>query len=239
MGWGKFLGDEFMEQSLKIKDLPENERPQEKLLRYGPEILSNGELLAVILRTGIKSENVVQLSSRIIAESGGLNGVLKSSEEDFKKIKGIGETKAAQLLALVEISKRFKAFKSGDKYKITKPQDAAEYVMEEMKSLNKEYLRILMLNTKKIIISIKDVSIGTLNSSMVHPREVFIEAIKKSADSIIVCHNHPSGDPSPSREDINITYRLKECGKLLGIEVVDHIIIGDGNYVSLKEKNIL
>jgi len=228
-----------MIQNLKIKDLPQNERPQERLLRYGPQALSNCELLAVILRTGNREENIISICNRIIAESGGLNGVLRASFKDFINIKGIGNTKAAQLLAVIELSKRFKTFKSGLEYKVLKPEDAANYVMEEMKILYKEHFKIIILNTKKIIISVEEISVGTLNSSMVHPREVFIEAIKKSADSIIVCHNHPSGDPTPSKEDIDVTLRLKECGKLLGIEVLDHIIIGDGTYVSLKEKSII
>ncbi|KYH34477.1 hypothetical protein CLTEP_15250 [Clostridium tepidiprofundi DSM 19306] len=228
-----------MIQNLKIKDLPQNERPQERLLRYGPQALSNCELLAVILRTGNREENIISICNRIITESGGLNGILRASFKDFTNIKGIGNTKAAQLLAVVELSRRFKTFKSGLEYKVLKPEDAANYVMEEMKILYKEHFKIIILNTKKVIISVEEISVGTLNSSMVHPREVFIEAIKKSADSIIVCHNHPSGDPTPSKEDIDVTLRLKECGKLLGIEVIDHIIIGDGTYVSLKERSIL
>lgn len=228
-----------MTKNYKIKDLPQNERPREKLLRYGPEALSNSELLAVILRSGTKDENVLHLSGRIIIESGGINGLLTSCGDDFMKLKGIGSAKAAQLLALGEISKRFRAFKSGNEYKIKTPLDAADYVMEEMRVLKKEHLKVIMLNTKNVVIGTKDISVGSLNSSIVHPREVFSIAIKKSAASIVVIHNHPSGDPAPSKEDINVTYRLKESGKILGIEVIDHIIIGDRKYISLKEKGIL
>jgi len=228
-----------MEQFLKITDLPENERPRERLLKYGADALSNGELLAIILRTGTMGENIISLSNRIIKECGGLNGLLSSSSEEFMNLNGIGEAKAAQLLALAEISKRFKTFKAGEEYKISQPKDAAELVMENMRYLKQEYLKLLMLNTKNVVIAVKDVSIGSLNSSIVHPREVFCEAIKKSSASIIICHNHPSGDPTPSNEDINITHRLRESGKLLGIDLLDHIIIGDGKYISLKEKGIL
>lgn len=228
-----------MSEIITIKNLPENERPQERLLRYGAESLSNAELLAIILRTGIKNENVIQLSNRVIKTQGGLNGLLGSTAEDFKEIKGIGLSKTAQILAVAEISKRFRSYKSGVDYKILKPKDAADLVKESMKSLNKEVLKIILLNTKNVVLCIKDVSMGSLNSSIVHPREVFIEAVKKSAASIIVCHNHPSGDPTPSKEDINITCRLKECGKLLGIEFVDHIIIGGETFISLKEKGIV
>lgn len=228
-----------MEKNLTIMDLPENERPREKLLRYGAETLSNSELLAIILRTGSAKENILTLSNRIIAQRGGLNGLLNSTAEDFIHVKGIGTAKASQLLALCEISKRFKAFKSGEEVKITSPNDVATYIMEEMRQLKKEVFKLIMVNTKKIVISVKDVSIGSLNASIVHPREVFLEAIRHNSASIIVCHNHPSGDPTPSTEDIKVTKRLKEAGNLLGIELLDHIVIGNGNYISFKEKGIL
>lgn len=228
-----------MPENMRIMDLPENERPQERLIRYGPESLSNSELLALILRTGTVEENVISLCNRVLKEADGLNGLLNYSYDEFIKLKGIKMAKAAQLMALAEISKRFKSYKSGDEHKITKPGDAAEFVMETMRHLKQEVLKVLMVNTKNVIIHVKDVSVGSLNSSIVHPREVFVEAVKKSCASIIVCHNHPSGDPSPSSEDVSITYRLKECGKILGIELLDHIIIGNGVYVSLKEKGIL
>lgn len=228
-----------MEKPLRITDLPKTERPREKLLKYGVESLSNNELLAIILRTGSASENILNLSSRILKETGGLNGLLTSSSEDYLSLKGIGIAKASQLLALAEISKRFKGFKSGEQFKISEPKDAAKLLMEEMRNLKQECLKVVMLNTKNIVISIKEVSIGSLNSSIVHPREVFNEAIKKNSASIIVSHNHPSGDPTPSSEDINLTNRLSECGKLIGIELLDHIIIGNGIYISLKEKGIL
>jgi DNA repair protein RadC len=228
-----------MEERIKLTDLPKNERPREKLLRYGAESLSNGELLAIILRTGSKSENILNLSNRILCQCGGINGLLSAEFESLQELKGIGEAKATQLIALSELSKRFKSFKSGEEIKITQPQNVAQYIMEDMRHLKKEYLKIIMLNTKNIVIKVTDVSMGSLNSSIVHPREVFVEAIKCSSASIIICHNHPSGDPTPSKEDINITNRLKECGKLLGIEVLDHIIIGNGTYISLKEKGFL
>ncbi len=228
-----------MQQTLRIMDLPENERPRERLLRYGTQSMSNAELLSIILRCGNKRENVLNLSSRIIKETGGLNGLLKSTVEDLMNLNGIGEAKAAQLMAVLELSKRFKSYKDGENYKISKPKDAAELVMEEMKNFKQEHLKVIMLNTKNVVTFIKDVSVGSLNSSIVHPREVFCDAIRKNSAFIIVCHNHPSGDPQPSNEDINVTNRLKECGKLLGIELLDHLIIGKGKYISLKEKGIV
>lgn len=228
-----------MDNKLRVKDLPKNERPREKILRYGAEVMSNSELLAIILRTGTKDENILKLCDRIISHFGGLNGLINPTIEDLKQIKGVGEAKATQILAISELASRFKSFKSGDDYTVSSPKDVAFYMINEMKNLKKEYFKLIMLNTKNKIISIKDVSIGNLNSSIVHPREVFIEAIKNSSASVILCHNHPSGDPSPSKEDILITNRLKECGILLGIDVLDHIIIGNETYISLKEKGIV
>lgn len=228
-----------MKTSLKLKDLPKNERPRERLLRYGSSSLSNTELLAILLRTGTKSENILNLCGRIIEASGGLNGVLQLSKEELMQINGIGEAKVCQLLAISELFKRFKSFRSGDSYKITKPSDAAHLVMEEMRYLKQEYIKLIMLNTKNTVIKIRDIFIGSLNSSILHPREIFSEAIKNNSSSIIICHNHPSGDPLPSNEDINITKRIIECGKIVGIDLLDHIIIGDGVYISLKEKGML
>ncbi|MBV7273077.1 DNA repair protein RadC [Clostridium sp. PL3] len=228
-----------MEKSLKIMDLPTNERPRERLLRYGVEALSNSELLAIILRSGSKKESILNLSSRIIKENGGLNGLLNCTIDDFMSLHGVGRAKATQLIALSELSKRFKSYKDGDEYRIVKPDDAANLVMEDMRHLKQEHLKVIMLNTKNVVIFIKDVSVGILNSSIVHPREVFCDAIRKNSASIVICHNHPSGDPTPSNEDINVTHRLEECGKLLGIDLLDHIVIGNGAYISLKQKGIL
>jgi DNA repair protein RadC len=227
-----------MKDSLRIMDLPENERPQEKMFKYGVEALSNTELLALILRSGTNGENILNLCNRILKEAGGLNGLLNLSAEEHMNLKGIKHAKAAQLLALAEISKRFKSYKANDTFKISQPKDAADLVMESMRYLKQEVLKVILVNTKNVVIMIKDISMGSLNSSIVHPREVFSDAVKRSAASLIVCHNHPSGDPSPSSEDINITHRLKECGKILGIDLLDHIIIGNGYYISLKEKGI-
>lgn len=228
-----------MVKALKLMDLPENERPQERLLRYGAYSLSNSELLAVILRTGTREQNILNLCSSLLKETGGLNGLVNLVPADLKKIHGIGEVKTAQLIAISELSKRFRSYKSGAEVKIVKPGDAADFVMEEMRSFSQEHLRVIMLNIKNSVVFEKDVSMGSLNSSIVHPREVFCEAIKRNCASIIICHNHPSGDPTPSREDISVTQRLKECGRMIGIELLDHIIIGNGVYVSLKEKGLL
>ncbi|BCZ44692.1 UPF0758 protein [Clostridium gelidum] len=229
-----------MENSLKIKDIPQNERPKEKLLINGADSLSNSELLAIILRTGTQGENVLQLSGRLLSELEGLDGVLSASFNDITSIKGIKEGKASQILALSELFRRFRTLKAMKKdVKINKPKDLADLLMGEMNDLTQEVLKVVLLSTKNIIIATKDVFKGSLNTSIVHPREIFKQAIDKNSSSIIICHNHPSGDPTPSKEDINITLRIKECGNIIGIQLVDHIIIGNNKFVSLKERGLI
>ena len=228
-----------MDNNLKISNIPKDERPREKLIKFGPESLSNKELLAVILRCGTRGENILSLSDRILSEVSGLDGLLNISFDDAMKIKGIKEGKASQILALSELFKRFNTLRANSIISISKPQDVADMLINEMKSLNQEVLKLLVLNTKNKIIKIKAVFKGTLNSSIVHPREIYSEAIKSGGASIIICHNHPSGDPTPSGEDINITLRIKECGNIIGINLLDHIIVGDKKYISLKEKGII
>ncbi|MCX7903548.1 MAG: DNA repair protein RadC [Caloramator sp.] len=226
-----------MLSNFKIKDIPHDERPRERLIKFGPESLSNAELLAILLRTGTKEYSAINLAQSIISKNG-LDFLSNCTIEELSSIKGVGLAKAAQIKAAIELGKRLRGLRNSNKIKITSPRDVFNLIGEDMRYLKKEFLRIILLNTKNIVIDIKDISIGSLNSSIVHPREVFNEAIRKSSSSIIICHNHPSGDPEPSMEDINITKRLYEVGKLIGIELLDHIIIGDGCYISLKEKNL-
>ena len=229
-----------MENSLKIKDIPQNERPKEKLLTWGADSLSNSELLAIILKTGTKGENVLQLSGRLLSELEGLDGVLSASFNDITSIRGIKDGKASQILALSELFRRFRTLKAMKKdVKINSPKDLADLLIGEMNDLTQEVLKVVLLSTKNIIIGTKDVFKGSLNTSIVHPREIFKQAIDKHSASIIICHNHPSGDPTPSKEDINITLRIKECGNILGIQLVDHIIIGNNKFVSLKERGLI
>ena len=229
-----------MENSLKIKDIPQNERPKEKLLTCGADSLSNSELLAIILKTGTKGENVLQLSGRLLSELEGLDGVLSASFNDITSIRGIKDGKASQILALSELFRRFRTLKAMKKdVKINSPKDLADLLIGEMNDLTQEVLKVVLLSTKNIIIGTKDVFKGSLNTSIVHPREIFKQAIDKHSASIIICHNHPSGDPTPSKEDINITLRIKECGNILGIQLVDHIIIGNNKFVSLKERGLI
>ena len=222
-----------------IKSIPADDRPQEKLLKYGANTLSNSELIAVILRTGTKEENVVRLAQKILNEDGkGLRNIAEGTIEKFKSYKGINDVKASKLMALAEISKRMSSLKI-EKIKISSPDDAAVIMMEEMRYYQKEYFKIILLDTKNNVKKISEISVGSLSSSIVHPREVFYEAVVNLASSIILVHNHPSGECEPSNEDIVLTNRLDECGKILGIKILDHIIIGDGVYFSFKEEGLL
>ena len=239
--WVGAMGEKLsINQSYTIKDLPLNERPREKLYRYGVKSLSNSELIAVIIRTGSKGDTAIQLAETIISlDDRGIGFLSDATIEELTDVKGIGNCKAAQLLAAIELGKRISAYKKEDNIRISCPNDIADLLMEEMRYLKKEYFKIAILDTKNQIITIENISIGNLNSSIVHPREVFNMAIKRSANSIILVHNHPSGDPTPSSEDINITNRLIEAGNILGIKVLDHIIIGDNKYISFKQRNII
>jgi len=224
---------------LLLKDFPKDERPRERFIKLGPQNLSNQELIAIILRTGTKAESVIQLAQRLIKEFEGLRMLKDATLEELTKIKGIGKAKAIQLLAAVELGRRINSLTNEERYAIRSPEDGANYVMDEMRFLNQEHFVCLYLNTKNQVIHKQTIFIGSLNASIVHPREVFREAFRRSAASIICLHNHPSGDPTPSREDIEVTRKLKECGRMIGIEILDHIIIGDKKYVSLKEKGYL
>lgn len=229
---------ESSSKNITISSLPENERPREKLLNYGVKALSNVELLAILLRTGIKNESALSLSYKILSKEEGIKFLANARVEDLSEINGIGLAKASQLIAAVELGKRISQYTYDEDLFIRKPQDAADILMEEMRYLKKEHMKVIMLNTKCKVIGMEEISVGSLNSSLAHPREVFIPVIKKSSANIILTHNHPSGDPSPSRDDIDITKRIYEAGRILGIELYDHIIIGDGVFVSLKEKNL-
>ena len=225
--------------TFKIRDFPQDERPRERLLNEGADKLSNQELLAILLRTGTKKESVLELSQKLLKHFEGLRMLKDASVEEITTISGIGTAKAVQILSALELGRRMNRLTYDDRFVIRSPQDGANYVMEEMRFLSQEHFVCLYLNTKNQVLHKQTVFIGSLNASIVHPREVFKEALKRSAASLICIHNHPSGDPSPSREDIEVTKRLTECGKMLGIELLDHLIIGEQKYVSLKEKGYI
>ncbi|WP_307513736.1 MULTISPECIES: RadC family protein [Bacillaceae] len=227
------------ENRLMIRDFPQDERPRERMIQSGAASLSNQELLAILLRTGTKSESVLQLSNRLLNQFDGLNLLKDASLEEITKTKGIGLAKAVQIMAAVEFGRRISNLAFDDRYSIRSPEDGANYVMNDMRFLAQEHFVCLYLNTKNQVLHKQTIFIGSLNASIVHPREVFKEAFRRSAASIICIHNHPSGDPTPSREDIEVTKRLVECGRIIGIDILDHLIIGEKKFISLKEKGYL
>lgn len=222
-----------------IKELPEDIRPRERLLKEGAEALSDIELLAILLRTGFREATALDLASLLMARFKNLHQLVDATVEELSEVKGVGLAKASQVKAALELARRLSQFSGPPRPAVKSPDDAAGLVMEEMRRLDREHFRALLLNTKNQVIGVDKVSVGTLNSSAVHPRELFRNAIRKSAASVILVHNHPSGDPTPSREDLDITRRLVEAGKIIGIEVLDHIIIGDNKFISFKAKGLI
>jgi DNA repair protein RadC len=232
-----------MTYGIRMKDLPVFERPYEKLEKLGPGALSNAELLAIIIRTGSRDETSVTLAQRVLTHCSADKGMAllhDLSLEELRSVKGIGKVKALQIKAVMELTKRMSsATVIGNKLVISTPNDVSRLLMEEMRYLKKEVFKIILLNTKNHVLKTLDISVGSLNSSIVHPREVFSEAVKAGCSGILLVHNHPSGDPEPSREDADTTERLVKAGAILGIKVLDHVIIGDGRYISLKEKGLM
>ena len=220
---------------MKIKDLPKVDRPREKLEKYGPKKLSNAELLGIILGKGKKGENAVELAKKILKKIA-LNKFINLQINDFHNLSGVGRVKALQIIAAIELSKRI--ITKTTAVEILKPQDIWNE-LKEYRSKSKEYFIAFYLDVRNNVISKEIVSIGTLNASLVHPREVFEPAVRNLAAQIILSHNHPSGDPSPSEEDLKLTRQLIDAGKILGIEIIDHVILTKNNYTSLKEKGII
>ncbi|WP_114603206.1 DNA repair protein RadC [Staphylococcus sp. EZ-P03] len=221
---------------MNIKQLPDCDKPREKLVTKGADKLSESELLAILINTGTKGKSSVELAQDLLHLTTNLKDLKLLSLDDMTQVKGIGLYKAVILKAAFELGERMNAPDQKEKVKINSPQDAADYFMSRMMHLKHEQFEVLFLNSKNIVIRHEVIFVGTLNSSVVHPREVFKAAIKWSSNAIIVVHNHPSGDVTPSKEDIRTTQRLQECGRVLGIEVLDHIIIGDAKYLSMVEK---
>ncbi|MFT4309342.1 MAG: RadC family protein [Candidatus Woesearchaeota archaeon] len=218
---------------MRIKDIIEEYRPREKLLREGVMSLSDTELLSIIINNGTRRENAVQIADKLISKYG-LNRLSNLSVKELKDVEGIGSAKACQIIALLEFNKRY-AVRKNKSRRISCSRDVYEHCSPRMSEHDKEYFIALLLDTKNKIIREETISIGTLNSSLVHPREVFKNAIKESANSIILVHNHPSGDPEPSEEDIEITRILMRAGELLNIKVLDHVIIGKEGYYSFSD----
>ena len=220
---------------MNLREMPVWEKPREKLLREGKEALSNVEILTILLRTGTREKSAMKLATEILsADRTGLRFLTDCTPEELREINGMGNAKICELLAAVELGKRIACLPSQRRVAIRCSGDIADIFMEKLRYEKKEHFKCLMINAKGEILEEKEISVGDLNSSASHPREAFVAAVRRSAGSVAFVHNHPSGDPQPSEADIGTTRRLAEAGKLLGIPVLDHIIIGDGVYVSMK-----
>lgn len=231
-----------MMKHMKMKDLPNDDRPYERCLREGPEVLSDSELLSIIIRTGSREDNSLELASKVLAlnyPKEGILGLLHLSLPELMSVKGIGKVKGAQLLCIGELSRRiWKRKMMEQKLVFRTPQAVADYYQEDMRHQQQEQFHVMMFNSKQVLIRDVLLSKGTVNASLVSPREIMIEALRYQAVSLILVHNHPSGDPEPSKEDIALTRKVMEAGALIGIPVLDHIIIGDNSFVSLKERGL-
>lgn len=227
-----------MNAHYRITELASSERPRERLANLGAEVISNSELIAILLRSGIKGMNALQLAQEILMKFGGLHGLHRTKYEVLCSLRGIGPAKAAQLKAAIELGRRLSLASPSEQPSINSPEDAAALLLYEMGALENEHMRVMLLDTRNKLIKIVEIYRGSLNSSFIRIGEVFRDSIRASAASIIVVHNHPSGDPTPSPEDIAVTKEIVAAGKLLDIEVLDHIIIGKNKSVSLKSKNL-
>lgn len=221
-----------------IKELPAQERPRERLKKYGAASLSNAELLAIILRTGAASESVLNLSAKLLARFGGLSGLAKAGFGELCMERGLAEAKAAQLKAALELGRRLLSTQPEERMVVRSPEDVANLLQAEMSFLEQEELRLVLLDTKNQVLGISQLYKGSVSTSLIRVSELFREAVRENCPALVVVHNHPSGDPTPSPEDIKITEQIVKAGKLLDIEVLDHLIIGHQRYVSLKERGL-
>ncbi|WP_420643796.1 RadC family protein [Candidatus Leptofilum sp.] len=224
--------------SLMMRDLAEHDRPRERLLKVGERAVSTAELLAIILRSGVPGENVLRLAERLLNTFKDLSGLARASIAELTEVKGVGPAKAVEIKAALEIGRRLLTIAPQEKPRITSPADAANLLMSEMSFLEKEHLRLVLLDTRNRVLATPTIYIGSLNTSVIRAGELFRAAIKENAAAFIVAHNHPSGDPSPSPEDVAVTRQLVQAGSLLNIDVLDHIVIGHNRFVSMKERGL-
>jgi DNA repair protein RadC len=227
------------EPSFTVRDLPKPERPRERLQKFGPEALSAQELLALVIGRGIPQKSVMNIAQELLARFGNIKAISQATIEELSQIKGIGLAKAAQIKACFELGKREELEPELKNFDIKNPEAVVKAIRASIKDKAKEHFKLILLNPRNKIIGISTISIGTLNASLVHPREVFKDAIMHSAASVVLAHNHPSGDPEPSEDDLKITKKLVESGKILGIEVLDHIIIAKNGFKSLANEGLI
>jgi DNA repair protein RadC len=222
----------------RIPDLPADERPRERLARLGPQALSTAELLAILLRVGVPGENAIQVGQRLLSKFKNLAGLHRAPLEELCDQHGIGKAKAAQIKAAIELGGRLALESPDERPTVNSPADAAALVAYEMSALEQEHLRLILLDTRNHVLDIVEVYKGSVNSSQVHVGELFKHAIRRNAAALIVVHNHPSGDPTPSPDDVAVTRAIVQAGKLLDVDVLDHMVIGQGSWVSLKERGL-
>jgi DNA repair protein RadC len=226
------------EYHLRIRELPSHEKPRERLRDQGAVALMDAELLAILLRVGVEGANVVQLAQLLLAEFGGWAGLQRASFAEIAERRGMGEAKTAQLKAALEIGRRLLLTSREERFQVRSPSDVAQLLLMEMSHLDQEHLRVVNLDTKNRVQKITTVYVGSLNSSVVRIGELFRDAIRLNSAAIIAVHNHPSGDPTPSPEDVLVTRQMVDAGRLLDIDCLDHLIIGNGRFVSMRERGV-
>lgn len=226
------------ESSYRIADLAVEERPRERLIQNGAQSLNTAELLAILLRVGVKGENAVQLGQRILQTFGGLSGLHRAGFDEVQAQHGVGEAKASALKAAIELGRRLSLQAPEERPSINSPADAAALVQYEMSALEQEHLRVILLDTRNQVVDIVELYRGSLNASPVRVAEIFKPAIRRNAASLILVHNHPSGDPTPSADDLVLTRAVREAGRLLDLELLDHLVIGQGRFISMKERRL-
>jgi DNA repair protein RadC len=224
--------------SYRISDLEESERPRERLLRVGPDKLSNAELLAILLRVGVQGASALELGQRLLGKFKGLAGIHRAPVEELMEEKGVGPVKAVQIKAAIELGRRLNESVPNDQQTISSPEQAAQLVRYQMQASEQEELRVLLLDTRNHLLDNVQIYRGSTNTAQVRPGDIFKHAVRKNATAIIVIHNHPSGDPTPSPDDVAVTRELVQAGELMGVKVLDHIVIGQGRHVSMKERGL-
>ena len=222
-----------------VREVPEEDRPRERLARLGPEALRDAELVAILFRTGTRALGAIALAEKVLADFGGLRALARASMEELQTISGLGKAKASEIKAALELGKRLAVFNEKGRPRIDTARDVSDLLMIQFKDYEDEHFQCLLLNTKNEVLKIVEISRGGLDQTVAVPRDVFRQAVREGATGIILCHNHPSGDPEPSREDKVLTTRLCESGELLGIRVKDHIVFGDGRFVSFKDRGLM
>jgi DNA repair protein RadC len=228
-----------MMSGVRTMPVGRDDRPREKLGRLGASALGDDELLAIVIGGGAAGRSALGLASELLAAAGGLHGLLRTCRDDLRRVKGFGDARAAQVLAALEIGRRVLATRPGERCQIASPRDAAHYLMPEFSARPVEQFGLLMLDTRHRVIRSTVLTVGSLDGTAVQPREVFRQALMASAAAVVMFHNHPSGDPQPSGEDVELSRRMVAAGRLMGIEVIDHVVLGDGRYCSLKESGYL